>query len=483
MRKIIFSQGTLPKIIRKDRIKIDPERIGKLYVECDGFIRRIHEKLKDEDQVLVSYPTLTRMVRGLGLGETSSDQRDSKVPDRPGAEMQHDTSPYEVKFKNGKKMRVVASLIYFRYSKMRYLVFYPSFTRFRMKCFFHEALIHFGFVAWICVIDNTNLAVLHGTGPDAVMVPEMVEFGRSHGGFKWKAHKIRHSDRKGGVESGFHFIETNFFPGREFEDLEDLNAHALEWSTVRLPIRPHSKTKLIPAQLFEIEKAHLKKLPRFMPDPILTHERGVDQYGYAAFDGNYYWVPGRGRGQVQVIQHSKKIRIFRDRQVLAEYPLPAHGMKNERFPEGPLAPKFTPNNCKRPVEAEEKRLRSIDPSVSNYVEFVMKAPGSSIKRHRLIRFLFQLSRKLANGLFVQTVSRAHRYRIQDRETIERIATLLMRESYLELSPSDDGMDEQTLGRIAYREGELSEEPDFTQYEDLMGEEEPPETGDDDGKES
>ncbi len=43
-----------------------------------------------------------------------------------------------------------------------------------MKCFFHEALMFFKYSAKICVIDNTNLAVLHGTGSNAVFKPDGV---------------------------------------------------------------------------------------------------------------------------------------------------------------------------------------------------------------------------------------------------------------------------------------------------------------------
>ena len=33
-----------------------------------------------------------------------------------------------------------------------------------MKCFLHEALIRWGYAAGQCIIDNTNLARLRGTG-------------------------------------------------------------------------------------------------------------------------------------------------------------------------------------------------------------------------------------------------------------------------------------------------------------------------------
>ena len=39
-------------------------------------------------------------------------------------------------------------------------------------------------------------------------------------------------------------VETNFIPGGTFQNLEDLNRQALEWSTVRMEQRPQGKAGL-----------------------------------------------------------------------------------------------------------------------------------------------------------------------------------------------------------------------------------------------
>jgi len=464
VRKIIAAQGNPVKISRRDRKIVEEATIQTLYTDCKGFIQRVHEKLEEEEEVEIGYSTLTRLVRSMGLSDDGKkDHRDAQVPDKPGDEMQHDTSPYELEL-GPKVMKVQASSLYLRYSKMRYLKFYPSFNRFRMKCFFHEALHHFEYVAETCIIDNTNLAILRGTGENAIMNPEMLAFAKNYCDFKWRAHAAGHSDRKGGVESGFWFVETNFFPGRKFDSLEDLNAQAMEWATKRIPLRPHAKTKLIPAQLFELEKSSLKKLPPYVSPPTLYHERETDQYGYAAFDGNYYWIPGTGRGKVQVIQFSDKIQILRNRELLKEHTLPIHGVKNERFrPLGIADIRYYPKKCKGPTETEEKRLGAIDPSVASYLEFIVKTPESSVKKHRLIRELFSLSLKVAPQLFIQTIQRAHSYRIMDRDTIERIAIYLMRDNVFE----DVAIVGDYEDRQVYQEGRLSPEPDLTKYDELF----------------
>lgn len=270
VREIVRRQGAMPNTVRKDKIQIDADLLRRLYDECDGWVQRMHEKLVEEEKIQVSYPTLTRLLRELDLGQSRSARCDH-VPDDPGAEMQHDTSVYVVKLAE-QPTRVVASLLYLRYSKRRYLKFYRVFPRFTMKCFLHEALMYWGHSAKTCIIDNTNLARLRGSGKQAVIVPKMVFFARRYG-FEFLCHAIKHANRKAGEERSFWTVETNFLPGRSFESLEDLNRQALEWATVRMHHRPVAKTGLIPANAFEHERRYLMELSPLLPAPYCSCER------------------------------------------------------------------------------------------------------------------------------------------------------------------------------------------------------------------
>ena len=87
------------------------------------------------------------------------------------------------------------------------------------------------------MIDNTSLARLYGTGKNAVIVPEMEQFAKQYG-FKFICHEKGHANRKAGNERSFYTVETNFFPGRTFMDLADLNRQAFEWATERMVHRP-----------------------------------------------------------------------------------------------------------------------------------------------------------------------------------------------------------------------------------------------------
>ena len=459
VRTVIQQNGVMPPSVHKARTDIDTDLLRRLFVECDGRVQRMHEKLTEEEQIEIKYSTLTRMLRQLHISKTQTP-RSGRVPDEPGAEMQHDTSTYQVKLADGTKIRVIASLIYMRYSKRRYLKFYRAFNRFKMKCFFHEALMFWGYSAHRCIIDNTNLARLRGTGKNALINPEMEAFSKQYG-FEFICHEIKHSNRKAGEERSFWTLETNFLPGRTFQNLEDMNRQALEWSTVRLDNKPQGKAGLIPAKAFEHECRYLTKLPPHLPAPYRILDRSIDQYGYVALGGNFFWVPGTHRGEAKVLEYSATLKIYQARKCLIEYPLPADGERNKLVsPEGLPAPDKQPHRRKHKTADEERQLRAIGEAVSTYLDFALNEKGN--QRHEFLRKLMALSRKMTAALFIKSVERACKYRITDIETVWRIATLHLRVEG-EILPAVE-IDQGFLKRESYLAGALTESPDLSIYD-------------------
>ena len=457
---IIGQAGEVPQTTRKDKVDIDTELVSRVYHQCDRRVQRTHEVLSEQHGINIGYSTLSRIIRELGFGK-SQKKRCHRVPDQPGAEMQHDTSPYRVKFA-GKQVLVQSSIVYFRFSKVRYLKFYRSFDRFKMKCFLHEALIFWNYAAEVCIIDNTNLARLHGTGSRAVIVPEMEQFAKQYG-FKFVCHEKGHANRKAGNERSFYTVETNFFPGREFANLEDMNRQAFEWATVRMTNRPTGKTRLIPAQAFEYEQPYLKKLPAYVCAPYLVLERGTDQYGYAAFEGNFYWIPGTKRHDVKVLQYAEHLKIYRNRKLLGRYPLPPDGVKNELIPpEGQSKPPYKPKYRKKPTAKEENILRTAAEEINDYLDFAIKKGGKH--KHRFIRGLYGLYRKIALEVFIKTIKRALKYRITDIKTVERIAILQLTAGNFKLPLPQ--IDQQFENRASYIEGCLADQVDLTVYDKI-----------------
>lgn len=463
VKKIVSQKGQVPLITRNDKRVVDGELLEALYRECDRRVRRVFEKLTEDYGFSLSYSTVWRRLKELNISGPV-DTRCHRVPDVPGDEMQHDTSQYHVLL-GDRRVRVVASLLYFRYSKVRYLKFYRSFNRFCMKCFLHEALVFWGYSARICIIDNTNLARLRGTGKHAVMAPEMAAFSKRYG-FKFQCHEIGHSNRKAGNERGFFTIATNFLPGRTFSSLEDLNRQAVEWATERMANRPVGKTRLIPSQAFEYEKKSLIPLPKYLPAPYQSLSRTIDQYGYIAVEGNYYWIPGTGRGMRTVLRYSDRIVVYDGRKQLIDYPIPADGMKNQKItPPGFSGMTRQPKNRKKPVEEERKALENICPQITPFLEMVKKN-GHPI--HRYIRELWNLSRRTGKKIFNAAIERALKYTVTDILTIENMCAMLVTEQRV-IPPVLEPEQDDVYGRDAYQEGRFGGDVDLTIYDRWMEE--------------
>ena len=378
--------------------------------------------------------------------------------------MQQDTSVYTVKL-GEQYQKVVCSGLYFRYAKVRYVEFYPQFNRFRMKCFFHEALSFFGYTANTCIIDNTNLVVYYGTGENAVFHSEMLAFARRYG-FQWKAHGIRQANRKAGKERNFFTLETNFFPGRSFRDIDDLNQQAFKWATQRFANRPQSKTRLIPRELFEQEKPYLVKLPEYIEPPYQDHERVIDRYGYVSFDGNYYWLPEKLTGAVGIIEYEKHICLYQRHKKLVSYELPAWNVRNQRFtPPGVSAPSQVPQNRKYGCKEEVKKLRDMGEECCAYLDYIPSGECKIHQKPKFIRNLYRLTKKMSQSLCVKTLHRALTYRIDSITSIERIAAQLLKhnmQEFPEIPPANHYEDRKT-----YQQGRFSTEADLNTYRRLL----------------
>lgn len=459
VRKILAGPASKRPADRKDKTVVDEKLLEGLYQDCKGYRQRMHELLTEEHGIPIGYSSLTRLLRAKGLG-VEKKPRSCHVPDVPGEEMQHDTSEHKVRI-GGVQRKVISSGLYLRYSKMRYVLFYRRFNRFTMKCFFDEALRHWGYCAPNCIIDNTHLAILYGCGSSAVMCPEMIGFGNNYG-FTWKAHAIGHADRKAGTERNFHTVETSFLPGRSFDSLEDMNAQAIQWATVRYAKRPLAKTKLIPAMLFETEKSALIKLPDYVSTPSMEHHRVVDEYGYISFDGNYYHVPQSLRQRtVVVVQYAHHLGIMDGITKAVRHTIAADGIKNERIVEPghtPL-PRYAPKNRKLGCEHEEKKLREMGEPFAGYLEQA-KNPQSGVKqRPAFIRGLYALTKRLGASLLERALTRAQSYNVFDLGAIERIAVQFIEMS--EDAPIHGGdTAEEYQKRPTYREGLFIEENPF-----------------------
>ena len=173
---------------------------------------RVHEELAASGAPF-SYQALTAFCRRQGIGNEPKEPV-GEYHFQPGQEMQHDTSPHRAEIGGQLRSVQTASLICC-YSRMLFFQLFPTFRRFECKVFLTDALQYLQGACETCLIDNTHLVVLKGTGRDMVPVPEMAAFAGRYG-FRFQAHAIGDANRSARVERSFRYIETNFLAGRSF---------------------------------------------------------------------------------------------------------------------------------------------------------------------------------------------------------------------------------------------------------------------------
>jgi len=475
-RKLSINRKTVDKFFEvKQETADNPQKkkqileealLRNLYAECQGYVKRIHEKLHEEENITVPYSTLTLRCRELELSKrkTKQTKRFPHVEMGPGEEMQHDSSTYIV-FLGQDKVKVTASSIYLRYSKMLYLKFYLHFQKYDLKCFLHEALQYFGGSANVCIIDNTNLARLRGVGASAIMSADTDEFSKKYG-FEFVCHEIKHSNRKAGIERSFCTTKTNFLPGRQFKNLDDMNEQAYEWATKRMSKLPNSKTQLIPAELYETEKHYLNPVALKLPGPMQPYYRHLDRYGFAEFRSNFFWVPGKDRFDVTIIEQPKKIIILRDREELVSYDKPAQDVKRKAFkPEG-VDTKPHRIQRTRSTQIEEIHLKNCGPQTEAYLNFILN-DSKGVRKSNMIRWLDRFSRQISPELMESTLQRALKYGITDFNVIENIASQIIGIKG-HILPTIE-IDPELKNRKTYCEGRVSPHPDLSIYAIKQGE--------------
>ena len=434
VRRVLRARSAeVPELDRGEKAEPYRQQILELMHQCKGNLVRVHEELVAGGAEL-SYQALTAFCRRHGIGQPPVVAA-GRYEFEPGEEMQHDTSPHEVRL-GGKNRKVQTASAVLCYSRMLFFQCYPSFQRFDCKVFLTEALRYFSGSPARVMIDNTHVVVLRGTGREMAPVPEMAAFGERFG-FQFVAHEIGDANRSARVERPFRFIEGNFLAGRTFSSWEDLNQQARQWcDKVNSTYKKHIRA--VPRELFALERLHLKPLPAWIPEVYRLQERLVDVEGYIALHTNRYSVPVDWIGRrVEVRETKDKIEIQLDarrlvthrrlveaehrRVTLAEHRPPrGHGARRRDHP-----------------HPEEKAIVAAAPELADYVAGLKQRSRKTVTL--ALRQLLRLVREYPREPLLGAVREAARYGLYDLDRVERMILRRVAREYflLDEGPPDD----------------------------------------------
>jgi transposase len=414
--KAVLTDGRAPPppLPRAEKAAAVRDEIAELYTSCQGNLVRVHEELIARHGVDLSYSSLTAFCRRHGIGHTPPTPV-GRYHFEPGQEMQHDTSPHLIELDNGRRRVQTASLV-LCYSRLLFFQFYPRFTRFECKLFLTDALQYVGGACGDCMVDNTHVIVLRGTGKQMVPAPEMEAFARRFN-FRFVAHEKGDADRSAHVERQFDHIERNFLAGRRFADLAAANREARAWcDKVNGTFKKHLHAR--PRELFAVEQTALRALPAWIPDVYVLHPRVVDVEGYIHVDGNTYSVPYQLLGRaVEVRETRDHIRVFLGpREVAVHDKVVTIGAKQRRtLPEH--RPPRGQGAAAIPRAPEELELATAGAPVADYAARLKRRAG---RWPAALRRLAQMRRDYPAAPFTAAITTAAHYGLYDLDRLERI---------------------------------------------------------------
>ena len=421
----------MPPLDREETLTPHLDLVRELYQCCEGNRIRVWEMLEAKG-VHVAYSTLTDFCRRHGIG-TRQKRRPGQYHFEAGEEMQHDTSPHTVVVGDRRRTFQCASLV-LCYSRMIFSQLYPRWSRFECRVFLSEALQVWGGSARRCMIDNSSVILAGGSGAEARISGEM-EALATRFGFRFEAHALGDANRSARVERAFRYIETNFYPGRQFSDLSDLNRQLRGWCdrTNQRPKRTLAGAR--PIELFAAERAAMLPIPAFIPEVYEPHLRRVDVDGFVSLHTNRYSVPTEFIGRrLDVRETAQQIRVFEGPRLITDHVREEPG-EHRRI----LRPEHQePRRSKRPPlppSPEEALVRKMAPELIPLVDALRKRHGGQAARP--MRHLHRMVLDYPLDVLIDAVHAALTHRLIDLPRIERMVLRRIAGEFFRLPLGDD----------------------------------------------
>jgi transposase len=236
---------------------------------------------------------------------------------RPGEQAQVDFGVFVYEH-DGKRQRFYAFVLVLSYSRMLYVEFVEHQDLATLiRCHVH-AFETLGIPQTI-LYDNMKTVVTGRDEEGKVVVNERFADFALAVGFTPRACRPYRPQTKGRVERSVGYLRQNFWPGRTFANLNDLNQQVSAWCK-EANQRIHGTTGKRPCDLWEEEPLTQ------VSDPMLAarfalEERKVGRDGFVQFAGSRYGVPWQYAGQVvQVRETAAYIEILSKAERIAVHP-------------------------------------------------------------------------------------------------------------------------------------------------------------------
>ena len=147
--------------------------------------------------------------------------------------------------------------------------------------------------------------------------PKFMDFAEYYGIVIRLCYPYR-PETKGKIENTIKYLRYNFWKGRSFDSLPDINAQCQVWLH-KVNSQVHGTTHEIPLQRLKDEKLNpLSNVPPYMTRKEET--RKVSRDCYVSYKGNRYSVPWKYAGrECRIIEESSTLKIEVDATIVADH--------------------------------------------------------------------------------------------------------------------------------------------------------------------
>jgi len=237
---------------------------------------QVHDWLQEHYEELYAERTVRHYVFNLrkqhGLKKTINKEREyfctEELP--PGQQLQADFGQYWAIRKGSSRIKLHLAAFILAHSRYKYIYWQTRpFNAVDFVCALESCFEAFGGIPQELVIDQDTLMTVSENNGDIIHTLEFEHCKNRHGFSIWLCRKAD-PESKGMVESCVKFVKYNFARNRYFYDLPNWIKECHSWLQRTGNGKIHAETQKKPAEVFAIEKNHLKPVHSFVNHNPLT---------------------------------------------------------------------------------------------------------------------------------------------------------------------------------------------------------------------
>ena len=236
----------------------------------------------------------------------------------PGKQPQMDLGEFGYMEIDGKRRKLYAFSMILGYSRMRYAEFTTDISTHNVIRMHLNAFRHFGEYTDTILFDNMKQVVIDRKlkASDSTFNGEFMSFSEYYGITVRLCHPYR-AQTKGKIENTIKYLRYNFWAGRSFESLPDINVQCQEWLQ-QVNSQIHGTTHEIPYERLKNEKLNpMNSVPEY--SVRVEEMRKISRDCYISYKGNRYSVPWIYAGRVARVMESSTLKIQVDSRIVAEH--------------------------------------------------------------------------------------------------------------------------------------------------------------------